>query len=171
MPRYNFAPPRPDYPAASVAHLSSAALTTLDPTVATPVRCYRVHLVIRGLGLEIRLMGKDRPRARVRADLKSDDVVKDRFELAPLDLRQPKLTPPCSRYHCWCSGKLRNLFAAEGRHRAQDLAVEPVDRITVKPSTDVPNTTKRYQLTFGQREKHHVTPISERLTLSGTKAA
>ena len=26
MPRYNFAPPRPDYPAASVAHLSSAAL-------------------------------------------------------------------------------------------------------------------------------------------------
>ena len=28
MPRYNFAPPRPDYPAASVAHLSSAALTT-----------------------------------------------------------------------------------------------------------------------------------------------
>jgi hypothetical protein len=25
MPRYNFAPPRPDYPAASVAHLSSAA--------------------------------------------------------------------------------------------------------------------------------------------------
>ena len=27
MPRYNFAPPRPDYPAASVAHLSSAALT------------------------------------------------------------------------------------------------------------------------------------------------
>ena len=27
MPRYNFAPPRPDYPAASVAHLSSAAPT------------------------------------------------------------------------------------------------------------------------------------------------
>ena len=27
MPRYNFAPPRPDYPAASVAHLSSAALS------------------------------------------------------------------------------------------------------------------------------------------------
>jgi site-specific DNA-methyltransferase (adenine-specific) len=30
MPRYNFAPPRPDYPAASVAHLSSAAPTTGD---------------------------------------------------------------------------------------------------------------------------------------------
>src|SRR3954469_3663301 len=31
MPRYNFAPPRPDYPAVSVAHHSSAALTTASP--------------------------------------------------------------------------------------------------------------------------------------------
>ena len=30
MPRYKFAPPRPDYPAASVAHLSSAALRSLS---------------------------------------------------------------------------------------------------------------------------------------------
>ena len=29
MPRYSFVPPRPDYPAASVAHLSSAALMSL----------------------------------------------------------------------------------------------------------------------------------------------
>jgi len=27
MPRYRFVPPRPDYPAASVAHFASAALT------------------------------------------------------------------------------------------------------------------------------------------------
>jgi hypothetical protein len=29
MPRYAFVPPRPDYPAASVAYLSSAALTVV----------------------------------------------------------------------------------------------------------------------------------------------
>ena len=36
MPRYNFAPPRPDYPAASVAHLSSAALTSTSSASTTP---------------------------------------------------------------------------------------------------------------------------------------